>query len=107
MTFQALADARPPDSSDDDQAIFNSCAGLFFFGVPNKGLNNENMLSMVRGQNNEHLINDLRNDSPLLLSLYQNFLRGFKYDDCSITSFYETRDTPTRVLNVYVLLSSF
>ncbi|KAA8909379.1 hypothetical protein FN846DRAFT_942526 [Sphaerosporella brunnea] len=94
---QALADARPPDHSEEQRRMFNSSAALFFFGVPNKGLNNQNLLSMVKGQKNETLIRDLQEDSPLLLGAYENFLRGFTFDDCRITSFYETEDTKTAV----------
>jgi hypothetical protein len=105
MIIKALADARPPDSSADNQAIFNACVGLFFFGVPNKGLNNENLMSMVKGQRNENLVNDLRVGSPLLQLAYENFLRGFKYNDCWIVSFYETHDTQSAEYNVQCIRS--
>jgi hypothetical protein len=33
------------DGSDGDRAILQSCIGILFFGVPNQGLDNPNMLS--------------------------------------------------------------
>lgn len=88
----ALADAR--EGSDNDQAIRNSSAGLFFFGVPHKGLKNENVLSLVKGQPNAQLLQNLEENSHFLKLAYNNFLRD-ELDDCPITSFYETQLSPT------------
>ncbi|KAF8541865.1 hypothetical protein BDD12DRAFT_730767 [Trichophaea hybrida] len=88
---QALADAK--QGSENDCAILNSCAALLFFGVPNRGLNNNNMLSLVKGQKNEHLVNDLREGSSLLDLSYQSFLQNVGPGYCRVVSFYETKDT--------------
>ncbi|KAA8913656.1 hypothetical protein FN846DRAFT_929114 [Sphaerosporella brunnea] len=90
---QALADASMSGGSENDQAILSSCTGLFFFGVPNRGLNVENLRTLVMHQTNAHLVNDLREGSELLRHAYQHFLQGFTHKDCQITSFYELRDT--------------
>jgi hypothetical protein len=106
--LQALADAAPPEGSENDQAILNSCAGLFFFGVPNRGLDIKNIRTLVKDQRNEHFIDDLREGSALLKHAHRHFLRGFQLNDCQITSFYETRDTRAVVVcllhTVYYLL---
>lgn len=94
---QALVDARALRRSAKDQFILQSCTGICFFGVPHKGLNNNNLLSLVEGQQNAHLINDLREGSTLLHRLYRDFLEGFVNHDCAVTSFYETQDTATVV----------
>ncbi|KAA8894431.1 hypothetical protein FN846DRAFT_819409 [Sphaerosporella brunnea] len=87
---QALADALR--SSESDQAILDSCVGIFFFGVPHRGLNNQNISTLVKGQRNSHFINDLREGSALLKEAHEHFLQ-LCLSDCQITSFYETRDT--------------
>jgi len=83
-----------------DEAIYNSCAGIFFFGVPHKGLNHQNLLTMVEDQPNEPLVQDLLLKTDAIQLAYQNFLRYFRCDDCYITSFYETRQSSTVVKNV-------
>ncbi|KAF8533194.1 hypothetical protein BDD12DRAFT_947879 [Trichophaea hybrida] len=95
---QALTDASPPGGSDDDHAILNSCAGLFFFGVPNRGLNIENIMTLVKDQRNSHFINDLRETSTLLKHVHNQFLQVSELKDCKTTSFYETKDTKTVVV---------
>ncbi|KAF8242790.1 hypothetical protein K440DRAFT_664538 [Wilcoxina mikolae CBS 423.85] len=95
----ALADAGmqepPPKGSGNDQAILKACMGLFFFGVPHKGLNGTNLSTLVKGQRNVRFVDDLQEGSEFLRLAYNNFLRGFKFKDCQTTSFYETDDTPT------------
>jgi hypothetical protein len=88
----ALVDAR--EGSDNDRAIRNSSAGLFFFGVPHKGLKNEKILSLIKGQPNSQLVQNLEENSHYLKLAYNSFLRD-ELDDCPITSFYETQLSPT------------
>jgi hypothetical protein len=91
---QALA-AAAQGSSDDDRAILQSCIGFFLFGVPNRGLNARNLKTLVRGQNNARLIEDLKEGSPLLLHIHHAFQNSFTYKDCLIVSFFETKDSRT------------
>jgi hypothetical protein len=74
----------------------DSCVGIFFFGVPHRGLNNQNISTLVKGQRNSHFINDLREGSALLKEVHEHFLQ-LCLSDCQITSFYETKDTRTVV----------
>jgi len=80
--------------SENDLAIRNSSAGLFFFGVPHKGLNIEKIVSLVKGKPNSQLVENLKPNSQYLDLAYRNFLRD-ELDDCPITSFYETKLTST------------
>lgn len=98
---QALSDAAQI-GSETDRTILQSTVGLFLFGVPNSGLNYQNLLSVVQSQKNFQLVNDLMEDSALLRILNQNFVASCHLGGCSIVSFYETKDTPT----VEVRLSS-
>jgi hypothetical protein len=84
-------------SSEDDLAILRCCVGLFFFGVPNRGLNNKNMLSLVKGKRNKPFVRDLMEGSALLRDLDVAFQCSFKKElaSCFVASFFETRDTPT------------
>ncbi|KAM0457154.1 hypothetical protein ACHAPV_006793 [Trichoderma viride] len=50
---EALAQAF--EGSEDDKAVFISCFAVLLFGVPNRGLDHKNLMSMVKGQPNEDL----------------------------------------------------
>lgn len=52
---------------------------------------------MVKGQPNEHLVEDLRVRSQFLDNLDQEFCRYFRSESkgINIISFYELRNTPT------------
>lgn len=71
-----------------------SCYALMFFGVPNRGLEDAGLRSMVLGQPNEDLVRDLRIGSSFLNLLHQGFCDIF-HDDSQVISFYETRRTRT------------
>jgi hypothetical protein len=89
-----LADAGVAKDTNPDHAIFASCTALLFFGVPNQGLNNQNLLSLVREQNNARLVQDLDINSPLLEIIHQNFTRVVeKIGFCRVVSFYEALDS--------------
>ncbi|KAF8243586.1 hypothetical protein K440DRAFT_55349 [Wilcoxina mikolae CBS 423.85] len=91
---QALATAAR-GTSESDLAILRSCVGIFLFGVPNRGLNTENLETLVKGQRNETLVRNLSERSPLLCEMHHAFQQSFPYKDCSIVLFYETKDTKT------------
>ncbi|KAA8899102.1 hypothetical protein FN846DRAFT_782513 [Sphaerosporella brunnea] len=84
-------------SSEDDQAIMRCCVGIFLFGVPNRGLNNGYLLSLVKGRKNEALVQNLMESSALLNNLHIAFQRSYKSSlkYCFVASFFETRDTNT------------
>jgi len=77
---------------ENDEAILRSCTALFFLGVPNRELNTQNLRMLVKGQNMESFINDLRGGSELLWQSYQRFL-PCELKGCQITSCYELNDT--------------
>ncbi|KAF8245681.1 TPR-like protein [Wilcoxina mikolae CBS 423.85] len=95
---QALVDAAQ-GRSENDRAILLSCVGLFLFGVPNRGLNNNNLLSLVKENKMAPFIHNLMEGSELLHTLHVAFLRSYKetLKSCYVVSFYETRDTKTVV----------
>ncbi|KKP02575.1 hypothetical protein THAR02_05307 [Trichoderma harzianum] len=45
------------EGSEDDLAVFRSCYAILLFAVPNRGLDNLSLKSMVKGQPNEDLWN--------------------------------------------------
>ncbi|KAI5848981.1 hypothetical protein BZA05DRAFT_403338 [Tricharina praecox] len=91
---QALCNPNTEINSMDEQ-IYNSCAGIFFFGVPNKGLNHENLLGMVEEAPSKALVEDLVLKTNALQVAYENFLQYFRTDDLHFTSYYETKLSPT------------
>ncbi|KAI5788556.1 P-loop containing nucleoside triphosphate hydrolase protein [Pyronema domesticum] len=94
LVKKALTDAAQAKTSEPDQAIFKSCAALLLFGVPNRGMDNDDVLRLVRNQNNSQLLRDLGVSSPLLEVIHQNFARVFdNIPDCHVVSFYEALDS--------------
>ncbi|KAM0476085.1 hypothetical protein ACHAPX_006502 [Trichoderma viride] len=81
--------------SEEDQTIYRSCYALLLFGVPNRGLNNLSLKSMVKGQPNESLVRDLGEDSRFLSLLHERFNACFTFDDSHILSISETKHTAT------------
>jgi len=75
----------------------DSCVGVFLFGVPNRGLNNENLLSLVKEKASAPIVVNLMESSELLQVLHVAFLRSYEIGlkSCFVVSFYETKDTKT------------
>jgi hypothetical protein len=97
---QALSLAIQAQSDSENTNIYKSCHALLFFGVPNLGLRNDQLKSIVKGQPNERLINDLAVDkdsepSPFLSSLSRRFADCCKNQGFEVISFYERRESPT------------
>jgi hypothetical protein len=72
---------------------------MLLFGVPNLGLRNEQLKSIVKGQPNEVLIRDLVVDndseaSPFLKRISDEFSRCCK-GQYQVISFYERQSSPT------------
>ncbi|KAL7794022.1 hypothetical protein V8C43DRAFT_314972 [Trichoderma afarasin] len=89
---QALVQAS--EGSEDDLAVFNSCYAVMFFAVPNRGLDNIHLMSMVKGQPNEDLVRSLGVESSFSKLLHENFIKRFTLDS-EIICVYETKTTPT------------
>ena len=99
---EALALAN--SDRDDKQSIdfIRSSYGMLFFGVPNLGLRNSQLQTMVVGQPNAHLVRDLVVDKDSEPSSYLKEL-GWKFMECcktqepryEIMSYYERRESPT------------
>ncbi|PYH91312.1 hypothetical protein BO71DRAFT_486360 [Aspergillus ellipticus CBS 707.79] len=60
--------------NQEDRTVLISCYATLFFGVPNRGLRNEALISMVKGQPNEDLIRSLGQDSRVPLELSRRLL---------------------------------
>ncbi|KAL7789036.1 hypothetical protein V8C37DRAFT_387023 [Trichoderma ceciliae] len=83
------------EGSEDDQAVFRSCYAILFFAVPNRGLDNRSLMSMVKGQPNEDLVKSLGKKSRFSSLLHQRFYKCFTYEDTKIICVFETKETPT------------
>lgn len=98
---QAIVDMKGSTNSKDRDNFF-ATYGMYFFGVPNTGMNIEPLKRMIRGQPNEEFIMSLAKDSQLLRNLGIAFSEAFDFADSQIISFYETRVSPS---SFYVSLS--
>ena len=83
------------------QENFQSVYAMLFFGVPCKGLDGQRLglAAMAKGQSTEGFLSDLRQDSPMVERLAQEFLAVF--DNCplvKIYSFHETVESVTAVM---------
>ncbi|KZL75278.1 ankyrin repeat-containing protein [Colletotrichum tofieldiae] len=90
------AHRKPNDASSQ---FLQTCYGLIFFGVPNLGLRNEQLITLVRGQPNEPLVNDLLVDDDSEPSAFLKRL-GDQFSElceghCRVVNFYECRLSPT------------
>ncbi|KAI1744083.1 hypothetical protein F4680DRAFT_444115 [Xylaria scruposa] len=83
------------EGSVEDKAIFTSCFALLLFGVPNRGMDNESLMAMVRGQPNEAIVRELSPSSRFLSELHRQFNKIFTLDGSTIISWYETKGTAT------------
>ncbi|KAF3073926.1 hypothetical protein CFAM422_003506 [Trichoderma lentiforme] len=93
---QALVQAS--EGSEDDLAVFRSCYAVMFFAVPNRGLDNKSLMSMVKGQPNEDLVRNLGVESSFSTLLHESFIKRFTLDS-EIICIFETKTTPTVELN--------
>ncbi|KAI5793612.1 hypothetical protein FPQ18DRAFT_171791 [Pyronema domesticum] len=97
LLLEALADAydaKVQTGSQPHGDLFESCRALLFFGVPSRGLDNNNLLSLVRDQKNARLVQDLSHSSALLRVIHQNFAQVLNaIPTCRVISFYESCDS--------------
>lgn len=84
-----------------DSVLSKSCHGLVFFGVPNLGLNNHELATLVRGQPNEALISDLLVDKDSEPSRFLKRLANQFSGKCRhhyrVVSFFERRESRTLI----------
>ncbi|KAH6973907.1 hypothetical protein EDB80DRAFT_595707 [Ilyonectria destructans] len=95
---EALVRARRRRSNANSD-LSKASYGLLFFGVPNLGLRNDQLRTLVRGQPNEALIHDLLVDSDsepstFLKRLADQFSESCK-DHYMVVTFFERRLSPT------------
>ena len=83
------------EGSPDDKDVFRSCYAVMFFGVPNRGLESSNLISMVKGQPNEDLVRNLDPSSRFLGLLHKMFYDKFTFEDSQIICIFETKETAT------------
>lgn len=74
-----------------DRHVFRSAFAFVFLGVPNRGLNIEQLTTMVKGQRNELLVMDLGEGSPYLCALHNSFCEFFNFKPTRIISVFETK----------------
>ncbi|KAI5839078.1 ankyrin repeat-containing domain protein [Morchella snyderi] len=78
----------------DHPSVLASCHALLLFGVPHHGLNVVALKSMVRGQPNAKLLEDLDERSSFL-SLLDRFWKSHRTVGIKIISIYEGKPTAT------------
>ncbi|KAL7955267.1 hypothetical protein V8C34DRAFT_327435 [Trichoderma compactum] len=96
---ESTALVQASEGSEDDLAVFRSCYAVMFFAVPNRGLDNISLMSMVKGQPNEDLVRNLSGESPFSIHLHESFIKRFTLGS-EIICVYETKTTPTVKLNL-------
>lgn len=79
--------------------LSKACFGMLLFGVPNLGLRNDQLMTLVRGQPNESLIRDLLVDndsepSTFLKRLADQFSIYYK-GHYRVVTFFERMLSPT------------
>jgi hypothetical protein len=96
---QALVRAYRDSNDQQNIDLRKACYGMLLFGVPNLGLRNEQLISIVKGQPNEVLIRDLVVDndsepSPFLKRISDQFSECCK-GQYQVVSFFELKRSPT------------
>ncbi|KAJ4181106.1 hypothetical protein NW759_017203 [Fusarium solani] len=91
---------RPSDANSD---LSKASYGLLFFGVPNLGLRNDQLKTLVRGQPNEALIHDLLVDNDSEPSAFLKRLADQFSESCKghyrVVTFFERMLSPTLELD--------
>ncbi|KAK2035755.1 hypothetical protein LZ31DRAFT_601892 [Colletotrichum somersetense] len=89
--------------SESNSTFSKACFGLLFFGVPNLGLRNDQLRTLVRGQPNEALIHDLLVDNDSEPSNFLKRLADQFSESCKghyrVVSFFERTLSPTLELH--------
>ncbi|KAB8360563.1 hypothetical protein FH972_024303 [Carpinus fangiana] len=81
--------------TDRDQVILKKVAAVIFFGVPNKGMDINNLLSIVSEEGTDHtLVSELGPSSPFLNDLEKQYNGIASLKNIRIVSVYETKKSP-------------
>jgi hypothetical protein len=81
-------------NSEPRRHIFEAVRAVVFFGVPHKGMQISHLRSMVDGQPNGTLVEDLGSESTYLRVLDDQF-SGLAYQSVRVFSVFETKRSPT------------
>ena len=81
-------------NSEPRRHIFEAVRAVIFFGVPHRGMQTSHLRSMVDGQPNGTLVEDLRSESTYLRVLDDQF-SGLAFQSIRVSSVFETRLSPT------------
>ena len=100
---QALIHAYNKASMKKYSTLSNACHGLVFFGVPNLGLRQKQLNTIVQGQPNSKLISDLVVDkhdepSPFLKRISDDFARCCE-GRYKVVTFFESQLSSTAEVN--------
>ncbi|KAB5522022.1 hypothetical protein GE09DRAFT_1293739 [Coniochaeta sp. 2T2.1] len=93
--FILLCDA---DADQEDRANLEATLGALFFGVPNRGMDNTALLSIIETQPNSALVDELSIGSAFLQNQAELFPTAFGRRDSIILSFHETRLSGTAMM---------
>ncbi|KAI0106570.1 hypothetical protein F4776DRAFT_645778 [Hypoxylon sp. NC0597] len=88
-----------PNGHKQGMHILNLFQGGVFFGVPSQGMDTSHLLTMVKGQVNEQLVDDLSTDSEYLRSLDDHFSGLASVRGMCLYWAYETKTSPTVIRN--------
>lgn len=94
---QAMVQMASGDATDLDN--LKATFPIFFFGVPNQGMDIKSLLAMVRGQPNLPFLAALDKNNALLHELVEKFRAVFDFRDSQVISFFETKESPTARLD--------
>ena len=81
-------------NSEPRRYIFEAVRAVVFFGVPHKGMQISHLRSLIDGQPNGTLVEDLGSESTYLRVLDDQF-SGLAYQSVRIFSVFETKRSPT------------
>lgn len=88
------------NSGQSEESVLRNIQIIYFFGVPNNGMEMSHLLAMVRDQPNEQLIRALSRGSDYLSNLDVQFSGLSVLRSIHLVSLYETeRSQTTEVLN--------
>ena len=87
---QAMVQMASGDAADLDN--LKATFVIFFFGVPNQGMDIRSLLAMVRGQSNLPFLATLDKNNGSLHELVERFRAVFDFRNSYVISFFETRE---------------
>ena len=94
---QAMIQMVSGDAADLEN--LRATFAIFFFGVPNQGMDIKALYAMVRGQANIQLLAACDKNSSHLQELADQFQAVFDFRDSHVVSFFETEESPTAKLS--------